>query len=240
MSKCSDKWGGSLNVFRLVNKRCKQVVESCTTKLTNRQVQDGPDSLPVALDERCRRIDQIRCGSHNLRSLEGCPNGLKRLDIGFAPHLSDLSPLASCSMMECLEIGVSSVTDISVVSSMPLLEVFICGKEPGGSSMRDISPLSSCLRLKSLNLNGNSELKDLSPLSACTALEELEISFCPLITSLAPLSTLKTLGCTGIDPQTSLLPLASCTGLKQLWCSPVDLELEELRRRMPKLDIICH
>ena len=120
-------WGlGGLNAFRLVNKRCKQVVESCTTMLVNLQEVDGPDSLPIPIIQRCRRIEWIACFSHNLRSLEGCPNGLRVLFIGQAPHLSDLSPLASCSMMESLEIHYSSITDISVVASMPLLEMFVC------------------------------------------------------------------------------------------------------------------
>ena len=76
VSKCKKVeeygWGlGGLNAFRLVNKRCKQVVESCTTILTNRQQADGPDSLPIPIIQRCRRIDEITCLSHNLRSLEG-------------------------------------------------------------------------------------------------------------------------------------------------------------------------
>jgi hypothetical protein len=88
-------WGlGGLNAFRLANKRFKQVIESCTTM--NRQQEDGPDSLPVNIIQKCRRIERILCLSHNLRSLGGCPNGLKKLAIGCAPHLSDLSPLASC------------------------------------------------------------------------------------------------------------------------------------------------
>ena len=125
VSKCYDldenRLGrGGLNAFRLANKRLKQVVESCTTRLVNRQKEDGPDSLPIPIIQRCGRIDEIRCASHNLRSLEGCPDGLKKLWIGDAPHLSDLSPLASCSMMMALIIQDSSIIDISVVSSMPL------------------------------------------------------------------------------------------------------------------------
>ena len=178
VSKCSDKdvngWGlGGLNAFRLVNKRCKQVVESCTTMLVNQQEVDGPDSLPIPIIQRCRRIEWIACFSHNLRSLEGCPNGLRVLFIGQAPHLSDLSPLASCSMMESLGIRGSSITDISVVALMPLLEEFACQKGEERPSVKDLSPLSSCPRLTKLYLYGNNELKDLSPLSICMDLELL-------------------------------------------------------------------
>ena len=206
----------------------------------NRQEEDGPDSLPTPIIQRCRRIEEIKCLSRNLRSLEGCPNGLRRLRIGGSPHLSDLSPLASCSMMESLEIWDSYITDISVVSSMPLIEVFACPKDLERPSIKDLSPLSSCLRLKELWLYRNIELKDLSPLSACTALEELEIVNCPLITSLAPLSTLmdlKKLYCDGIDPQTSLLPLISCASLEYLQCDEDAVDLEELRRKRPTIKI---
>ena len=268
VSKCSDVydhgWGwGGLNAFRLANKRLKRVVESCTTVLANRQYEDGPDSLPIPSIQRCGRIEKIVCYSSNLRSLEGRPDGLKRLWIGYATHLSNLSPLASCLMMKSLVIWDSSITDITVVSSMPLLGEFTCRKAAGGPSIKDLSPLFSCPRLKELDLCGNSELKDLSPLSACTDLESLDISSCPLITSLHPLSNqsnlkilgcshcplitsldslstllnLKTLDCYGIDPQTSLLPLASCIGLKQLRCSPYVVDLEELMRRRPQLEV---
>ena len=46
VSKCTCLGGtGGLNALRLANKRCKQVVESCTTKLTNRKHLNGQDSL---------------------------------------------------------------------------------------------------------------------------------------------------------------------------------------------------
>ena len=247
--KCCDVdgngWGrGGLNSFRLANKRLKQVVESCTTRLTNLLEDDRPDSLPIPIIQRCGRIDDITCLSHNLRSLEGCPDGIKWLYIGNAPHLSDLSPLVSCSIMRCLIFQDSSITDILVVASIPLLNTFTCQKRgPESPSIKDLSPLSSCSRLKNLDLFGNHELKDLSSLSACTTPEFLEISACNLIASLAPLSNLKSLKelyCHGIDPETSLLPLVSCTGLKELFCRPYALDLEELRRRRPQLIIVHH
>ena len=246
VSKCSDvdKKGwvrGGLNAFRLANKRLKQVVESCTTKISNYQDVYGPDSLPIPIIQRCGRIEEIRCEGRNLRSLEGCPDGLKTLWIGDAPHLSDLSPLASCSMMESLGITDSSITDISVVASMPLLKHFVCQKGTAERpSIKDLSSLSSCLGLKELLLFRNVGLKDLSPLSVCTALKKLEISHCPLITSLAPLSTLKnlqSLWCYGKHPETSLLPLASCTGLKELMCNGNSVDLDELRKKRPDITI---
>jgi hypothetical protein len=64
VSKCCqlDEYGlglGGLNAFRLANKRFEKVVESCTTRLTNPQEADGPDSLPLSIIQKCRRIETI-------------------------------------------------------------------------------------------------------------------------------------------------------------------------------------
>ena len=231
LSKCSDidisGWGmGGLNAFRLANKQLKHVSDSCTTRLAKRQVEDGqePDGssiLPIPIIQKSRRVEEIRCQIRNLRSLEGCPCRLKQLDIGYAPHLSDLSSLASCSTMTSLVIWDSSITDISVITSMPLLEMFVCEKRSGRPSIQEFSPLSSCPMLITLYIGGNRELKDLSPLSACTALETLIINDCPLIISLAPLAFLKNLedlDCYGCPLITSLEPLSYLKSLKEIYC----------------------
>ena len=247
VSKCSEyglAWG-YLNALRLANKRLKQVVESCTTVLTNRQYEDGPDSLPIPIIQRCGRIEKITCCSRNLRSLEGCPDGLKKLFIGNAPHLSNLSPLASCSMMKSLIIMNSSITDITVVSSMPLLEVFSCQKAAGRPSIKDLTPLSSCPRLKELQLDRNFELRDVSALSACTALEILCVLECPLITSLNPLSilsNLKELYCSHCPLITSLAPLSTLSNLERLYCShcPLITSLTPLSTLSNLTVLRCH
>ena len=215
---------GSFCDLREANKRCKLVVEACTIRLSALENFDGPELLPIALDQRCRRIEGISCNSKKLKSVVGCPNGLKSLLLlGFTPHLSDLSPLASCPMLKYLSISGSSVTDISVVSSLPLLETFDCIQEVdpynGRPSISDLSPLSSCPGLKFTSFVGNSEVKDLSPLSACTALEVLKFSCCPRITSLAPLSALLNLedvDCSNCSLIANLVPLASLTNLRGL------------------------
>ena len=135
VSKCSDVdekgWGhGGLNAFRLANKRLKRIVESCATRLTNQDgwdgpETDGPDSLPINLSERCRRIEHIRCNSYILGSLEGCPAGLKSLCInGYS--LESLEPLRGCPMLERVTIFFVRVSDPS--------------------------PLDACLRLRRLTL----------------------------------------------------------------------------------------
>lgn len=244
LSKCSQVdfkgWGsGGLNAFRLANRRLKLVIESFATILTNQLRDNGPESLPIPIIQRCRRIEIINSLSHNLMTLEGCSIRLRMLWIAEA-DLSDLSPLAFCSAMTDLQLYNCPVTDISAVASLTNLKVFWCRKRAPGPSIKDLSPLSSCLRLTKLLLYGNRELKDLSPLSFCTALEYLEISSCPLITSLAPVSNLvnlQVLQCKGVDPQTSLLPFASCIRLKEISCAPDSVDLEDLRGRRPDLVI---
>lgn len=249
MLKCTEKYQdslgkGGLNIFRLVSKRCKRVVESCATKLSNLVQKDGPES--INFPDRCTGVIEIQCLSHNLKRLEGCPSGLACLWLGEARNLSDISPLVRCSMMQIFRTINSSISDISVVASMPLLTDFHCLKlGPGGGlgrlSIKDLTPLSFCPLLKHLRLTCNREIKDLSPLSACTALEVLHIAILPLVTNLAPLASLGNLyelDCRLVHPQTSLLPLISCTALKNLSCDEDHADdVEELRRRRPDMSI---
>lgn len=122
----------SLNIFRLVNKRCKRFAESCTTRLTNVDKEDGPGYLPITIIQRCRNIESIDCQSCNLSSLEGCPRGLKRLEI-CALYVYDFSPLAFCPLMESITIMEPCGTDISFVASMPLLTEFSCLRDREGT-----------------------------------------------------------------------------------------------------------
>jgi hypothetical protein len=97
--------------------------------------------------------------------------------------------------------------------------------------------------LRVLRLGSNRELKDISPLSSCTDLETLDIDKCTLITSLAPLSKLthlKLLCCSFIHFETSVLPLAVCNGLGRLCCNGNAVDLAELRRRSPSSILIIY
>ena len=135
-----------LNVLRLVSKRCLRVVESVATRLTS----DGyVETLPVVVINRCSRIEHIRCRGE-VRSLEGCPFGLKSLHIAYGSRVGSLEPLSACKGLETLEID-------------DAYEIF------------DLSPLSACKNLKILTMK-RSKVTDLSPLSVMTLLEELELS----------------------------------------------------------------
>jgi hypothetical protein len=215
-----DGWGkGGLNVLRLVNKRLMRVVESCATMLTHVQThhdEDGPESFPLSL-RLCTRIKHITCRNSSLRSLEGCPNGLKSLYMsdwryGGPRSIISLEPLKRCTELESLEIW--------------------------SPSIGDLCPFSCCTRIKKLSLF-KSPSSTLSPLSSMSLLEKLTILACMKIKSLNPLSglmNLQMLNC-HVNPQTSLLPLASCTGLKKLKCDQGAMDLEVLRRNLPGLRI---
>jgi hypothetical protein len=68
----------------------------------------------------CRTCPTCQANKADRQLSEPQPQELTLLNV------SDLSPLASYSMMESLRIGDPSITDISVVASMPLLEEFAC------------------------------------------------------------------------------------------------------------------
>ena len=127
------KGKGGLNVLRLVSKRCMQVVESVATRLT---IESYVETLPVASMKRCIKIQHIRFNGRgrqhklksNLRSLVGCPDGLKSLHIAYGSSLESLEPLSVCKELETLHIVYA--TEIS-----------------------DLSPLSACTRLKKLVLS---------------------------------------------------------------------------------------
>jgi hypothetical protein len=97
---------GGMNTLRLTCKRLMQVVESCATRLTYKSFDRTVSFLrrvsfprPLVIDERCMRIEHITCNSKKLRSLEGCPDGLKSLVI-HGQSLQSLEPLRRCTELD--------------------------------------------------------------------------------------------------------------------------------------------
>ena len=232
---------GGLNVLRLVSKRLLRMVESCATRLTQLD-RYGPESFPLVL-RRCKRLEHIRCNRRNLKSLEGCPDGLKSLDIGNGESLHSLEPLRGCTQLESLVILVacqisnisplnvctrlkklvltySLFADISALSLMPLLEEIALTKAPDNPSIKDLSPLAQCKMLKRLNIGGNEDIEDISPLAQCTQLEILDMWDLPKLTELKPLSSLTKLESLHINrvPLQDLTPLSALQNLEWLHC----------------------
>lgn len=193
VDKSGDGKGG-LNALRLVSKRCNELANLLATRLTHKA---DASSLPVCALRRCKRIQYIRCAS--LRSLEGCTDGLKSLEIrngqvleslaglsaccqleslkvSSAYEISDLSPLSSCTRIKRLIILHSVATDLTPLSNLPILEELNFFRQVSYPSIENVAPLSHCKKLKRLNIAGNKDIEDLSPLSRCHDLEELSIS----------------------------------------------------------------
>ena len=257
---------GGMNVLRLVSKRLMRMVESCATRLVNTK-GDGPESFPLAL-RRCRRIGHIRCNSYDLKSLEGCPDGIKSLYIGDGESLHSLEPLRGCNQLESLEIWqscqisdlsplnactrlkkltlpYSQVTDISALASMSLLEEIELHKFEVQSSIKDLSPLSQCKRLKTLNIGGNREIEDISPLAQCSQLEKFLMWGLTKITDLKPLSSwtkLKELTIRSVPVQ-DLTPLSVLQNIEWLDCRfiPLTTSLLPLARciKLKRIMIYC-
>ena len=192
---------------------------------------------------------------------------LEHLRTGCSPPdheiFSNLAPLSSCKNLKDLNLKCLSVTDISPLSSLSLLEYLDLDLErlDGYPSVKNISPLSHCKKLKYLYVQGDNEITDLSPLCQCPDLEILCIDSLPLIKDLSllekgflklrvlsisylpvddlsPLTRLQNLQefrCSEIPETTSLLPLARCYKLKSVSCSVNAKDFEELRGMRPQL-----
>ena len=83
--------------------------------------------------------------------------------------------LQYCEDMIVVDIGHSYVKYIEWVRGMPNLEYLILGH----NWIKDITPISTCKKLRYLELFMNDHLKDLSPLLGCTALEDLNVAEVP-------------------------------------------------------------
>jgi hypothetical protein len=210
-----DEWGhwvgkGGFNALRLVSKRCLQVVESVATRLSCKRYTD---SLPVAAMKRCRRIENIRC--EILGSLEGCPDGLKSLIIRNGDSIKSLESLSACKELETIHIGEHA-------GELETHEIHLA------FYVLNLSPLSSCTRLKKLILQGSGCI-DITPLSLMPLLEEIDLSICS-INDISPLSHCKRLKKLNIIDNLGiedLSPLCQCPDLEELNISDLPL-IEDL------------
>ena len=128
----------------------------------------------------------------------------------------EASKLRHCTKIKYLDLGHNEViSDISFVSSMPELEVFIIAMNP----VADLSPLRNCPNLEFLEIN-TTAVADLSPLSESKALRHLNISNCYM---------------------TDISPLFGLTELERLWIgckTPIPAEqVQQMQAAAPNCQI---
>ncbi|KAL0221906.1 hypothetical protein RCL1_001760 [Eukaryota sp. TZLM3-RCL] len=141
-----------------------------------------------AYDSACESRGQIICF------------GLFDLDFSNWNQIIDLSLFSHCSRLKSLNLSgqfngeynfVKNIAEISKLSNLEFLDlsyVLLFNWPWGHDRITDISFLSSCIKLKSLSLDG-SGVTDLSPLSTCIKLKSLSLDGSG-VTDLGPLSLL--------------------------------------------------
>ena len=123
--------------------------------------------------------------------------------------------LKYCTKMKYLDIGHNgTLQDISFVSYMPDLEVFICMM----GNVTDISPLADCKHLEFLEIFTN-DITDLSPLSGLTELRHLNASNNPNLSDISPVYGLN--------------------GLERFWCGHYTSVPQEQLDRFCELNPDC-
>lgn len=95
----------------------------------------------------------------------------------------DAAVLKYCTDIKYLDLGHNvEITDISFVSYMPKLEVFIIAM----NHVSDLSPLANCYNLEYLEIQ-TTDVTDLSPLAGLTELRHLNIGELPDLYDISPL-----------------------------------------------------
>ncbi len=113
---------------------------------------------------------------------------LMHLGLGFTNISdSDLSPLASLTSVEALDLSGNQITDLSPLSALTFLRKL----DLQHNQITDLSPLAALTTLIDINLRDN-PLSDLIPLSGLTNLESLELARCT-VSDVSPLAGLKKL-----------------------------------------------
>lgn len=106
--------------------------------------------------------------------------------VGGILYDEEVAKLKYCTKAKYVDLGHNEViTDISFVSNMPELEVFIIAMNP----VSDITPLKNCHKLEYLEIF-STNVSDLSALSELTSLRHLKISYLPNLTDISPIYTL--------------------------------------------------
>lgn len=113
---------------------------------------------------------------------------------------NEVAKLQYCTKIKYLDLGHNdAITNISFVSHMPELEVFIIAM----NRIYDLSPLANCPKLEYMEVS-STYISDLSPLANSKALRHLNISCCYYLTDISPLYGLTELERLWISNQTPI------------------------------------
>lgn len=236
------KAGGGFNIFRLVNRRIKCLVENSTTRVFWDSMEDI-SSFPASLFERTKRLRLVSCVSSSLNRLDGLPPSLLELQVAgkdvtslevlpqscplltqflifCGTSLRDLSPLGQSRHLKHLFlINCVQVTDLSFLASLPQLQHLVLGFDhPDLHSNvcdEDLSYIGHCVNLEALGLSHHSRITNLSCIANCTKLESLSMTYCDSVSDISSLS--HCLELTKLDiSQSSVMDLSPLKDLKNL------------------------
>ena len=209
------KAGGGLNIFRLVNKRIKELVENCCNRvLWKAEHAPAPiSSFPSKLFERTTRLKLLSCDSPNLERLDGLPRSLQELHImgqgvssldplttscpnlnqvliSLGRSLTDASPLRRCRNLKHLFVMNSRITDLSFLSHLPNLEHLglAANNEETPLTNDDLTHISHCVNLRGLGLCNHPQISDVSFIAQCTRLKDIAISNCEEVVDISSVS----------------------------------------------------
>jgi Leucine-rich repeat (LRR) protein len=162
-----------------------------------------------------RVLDLSGTRVHNIGPLAvTCPQ-LRWLSLSGCRELRDVSPLAACLRLEHLDLSRCPKLQLSV---LPVSLKSIC---LAGTSL-DLSALTNCENLHTLDLTHSSSLSDISPLGCapvCNSLHTITLDGCVTLTCLKALvncTSLKILSLIECEQIRDISPLGSCTGLQRL------------------------
>ncbi|MEA2562662.1 MAG: hypothetical protein QOH06_4166 [Acidobacteriota bacterium] len=141
------------------------------------------DGRKAVVSELSQAVNPLEIGWVREELLVG-----KHLPPGIAAQISDLSPLATLTYLQSLNLRGTSVEDISPLAALTNLQSL----KLSGTSVEDLSPLATLTNLQSLDVSGT-QASDLSPLAMLVKLKHLDIRGTPA--AAGDLDVLKHLDC---------------------------------------------
>ena len=131
---------------------------------------------------------------------------------GLQTDLSDVTPLASLTSLEILNLDDTQVKDLTPLANLTKLESLSLSNTP----VQNVKPLAGLTKLEGLYLDGT-QVSDAKPLAGMTELSSLSLQNTQ-VSDVGPLARLTKLECLWLDPSgvNDVKPLAGLTQLRIL------------------------